>query len=508
MLTKPSKPLVSKPLGRLLAVIAGGLYPLGFAPFGFFSASLLSLAIYFYLIHDQSLKPALLLSALFGLAAFGVGVSWVYVSMVTFGNMIPAMAVIAVILFVGLLAIFPVLATLVHKIVFASVPPRLSILMIAPALWVLAEWLRGWVLTGFPWLSTGYSAIDTSLSAYAPVLGVTGLSAMVAFIAGALAAFRYRLSLVFVVLVVAVFAIPLIPQVKHISWTQASGNSLRVAAVQLNISLADKWRAGQAAVIRQAYLSESAAIEDVDLIVWPEGAIPQAINSLPIDYIDAMQSLPADILWGGVEVGSDGASDGQSDGQQFYNSAVLLNQDGTQFYRKQHLVPFGDYFPLQWLLAGLMESLQIPMSDFSAWQEDQLPLSSHGVPLQLTICYEDAFPVDWRHLTHASEVLVNISEDAWFGDSFAPHQRLEMARMRSMETGRPMVRVSNSGLSTFIGADGEIEQIAPQFEPAILRQKVNGMTGKTPYMRFGEWPTLAFLALVLFIAYIRRERSL
>ncbi len=503
MLTRTNKPLY-----WLLAVIAGGLYPLGFAPFGFFSASLLSLAIYFYLVHDQSLKPALILSALFGLTAFGLGVSWVYVSMVTFGNMIPAMAVIAVILFVGLLATFPVLATLVHKTVFASVQPRVSILVVAPALWVLAEWLRGWILTGFPWLSAGYSAIDTSLSAYAPVLGVTGLSAIVACVAGALAAFRYRLNLVLVVLVVAVFVIPVMPQVKNMSWTQASGKSLKVAAVQLNISLADKWRAGQAAVIRQAYLTESTAIDDVDLIVWPEGAIPQAINTLPLDYLAAMQALPADILWGGVEVNSDGARDGGSGEQKFYNSAVLLNQNGTQSYRKQHLVPFGDYFPLQWLLAGLMESLQIPMSDFSAWQKDQPPLSSHGVPLQLSICYEDAFPADWRHLTHASEVLVNISEDAWFGDSFAPHQRLEMARMRSLETGRPMVRVSNSGLSTFIGADGEVEQIAPQFEPAVLRQQVKGMTGTTPYMRFGEWPTLAFLALLLFIAYIRRERSL
>ncbi|MEE9446554.1 MAG: apolipoprotein N-acyltransferase, partial [Arenicellales bacterium] len=280
-------------------------------------------------------------------------------------------------------------------------------------------------------------------------------------------------------------------------WTEQVGAPLEVALVQADIPLSVKWQAKNRENLMQTYLAASRAVIDADLIVWPEGALPMVLDDIPEDYINDLRALDADVAFGAIE---------RKEGR-LYNGISLLSEQNDQQYRKQHLVPFGEFFPLKWLLGGLFETLQIPMSDFTGFNEAQSNFSIKGIKILPTICYEDAFPEDWRAQVADSNMILNISEDAWFGDSFAPHQRLQMAQMRAIEFQRPMIRVSNSGLSTVINDDGSVDQLSPQFQPALFSAPVFPMQGQTPYTRYGLWPLWGLSLALLVFAYVRQKRK-
>ncbi len=480
---------------QFAALLAGVVYPFGFAPFSIWPLAILSVAGLFYLVSTQE-KPALN-GFIYGLGAFGVGISWVYVSMVNFGNMPIALAVLAVIIFVAVLSCF----TSLFGFLAARNRTLFHLLLVMPALWVISEALRGWVLTGLPWLLLGYASIDSPLAGWAPIAGVMGNSFILAMLAGALVCSvlnpaRRVLSIAIVVVLVLIGM-----GLSKVDWATPTEKQLAVALVQRNISLAQKWQPGQAAIIREDYLTVSQAIPDTDLIVWPEAAIPQVLDRVPQEYYARLRQLPGQLALGGVE------SKIVENQRALYNSLVVLGGNRPQTYRKQHLVPYGEYFPLKWLVGWLMEKLQIPMSNFSSWKTSQAPLSVNGVLLAPTICYEDAFPEEWREVAGQSDVLLNISEDAWFGNSFAPHQRLEMARFRALEMARPMIRVSNSGLSALIDDRGAVRAISPQFQPYVLQGQVEGKSGLTWYVKWGRWPLYLFVSLLLLIAVVLNKQS-
>ena len=483
-----------------LALVAGALYPLSFAPLNLAPLAPLSLAILFFVWRCASAREAGVLGFVFGLATFAVGISWVYVSLHQYGNMPAPLAAVAVIIFAGLMAVYPALAGW-GQACFRPLSPAMRCITVMPALWVAGEWLRGTLLSGFPWLYLGYSQVDTPLASLLPLVGALGVSLWGALAGGALLLVvmqkgRERTGALAVLAVLAIgVALSRIPV-----FVQAVGEPIEVAVIQNNISLKDKWQSGQAHVIATRYFEASRPLSGVDLIVWPEGALPAYLDQISAGFLNALHQHPSDFLIGLLE-----RSDRVA-GSDYYNAALGIGEQ-TSLYRKHQLVPFGEYLPLAPLLGWLLDYLKIPMSDFSAGPGQQAPLPLAGQQIGVSICYEDAFSTRINTALPDATVLANLSEDAWFGDSLAPHQRLQMARARALETGRPMIRSSNNGLSSLIGPDGVVNALAPQFETAVVRGTVQPMTGLTPAVRYGNLPAGLGCLFLLGIGLWRRKAA-
>jgi apolipoprotein N-acyltransferase len=282
--------------------------------------------------------------------------------------------------------------------------------------------------------------------------------------------------------------------VEGITWVEPKGEPVKIALVQGNISLAEKWHVDGRSGILKRYMDLSDNT-NADLIVWPEAAVPLYADELPESFWRRLKDHPADFVIGILERRKDAA------GEKLYNSVAGVG-NSLSFYRKRHLVPFGEFLPLSSFLEWLLNYLHIPMSDFSSWPGAQPPLTAAGIPLGVSICYEDAFPEDVRAMLPDATLLVNVSEDAWFGDSLGPHQRLQMAQMRAVEMGRPMVRAGNTGVSAVIDHRGEISARSPQFTETVLQDTVQPMTGTTLYVRFGNLIMIVLVVLGLGVAMV------
>jgi apolipoprotein N-acyltransferase len=266
------------------------------------------------------------------------------------------------------------------------------------------------------------------------------------------------------------------------------------------VALREKWsRAHQPRIVAN-YLAASLAAT-TDLVVWPEAAVPWFLDELPPEILDRLRGARADIVFGVLE------RQGSGTAPRIYNSVVAINDSGLGLYRKRHLVPFGEFLPLKPMLGWLLDVLHIPMSDFDRWGAEPQPLQAAGVELGVSVCYEDAFPADVRASLPRAQVLLNVSEDAWFGDSLAPHQRLQMARLRAREAGRDLLRAANTGPSAVINHRGAVTARTPQFTPVVLPAEFQPRTGTTPYVRFGEWPVLLLCAGLLVLCAVVGKRE-
>jgi apolipoprotein N-acyltransferase len=474
-----------------LALVAGACLPLGFAPFELSPIAILAPAALFLLWLEADAARAARRGFLFGLGMFGVGVSWVYVSMHNFGNMAAPLAAFATLLLVAGLALYPALLGFVQARMRGS-NDVVHIALVLPALWTLFEWWRGWFLTGFPWLNLGYSQAGTWLAGYAPWLGVYGVSLFAAVSAGliALAVHERHRWLPVAAMFAAVWALGW--AVGKVDWSQPAGEPLRVALVQGNTPLARKWRPEERPRIIERYLALSDAARDARLIVWPEAAAP--------GYLHQLETLIATLETRSRERGADfvfGAIEGNA--RTYYNSVAAVGAT-PGVYRKRHLVPFGEFLPLPYLFGWIIDSMQIPMSNFTAGDADKPLLTAAGQALGVSVCYEDAFGEEVIRALPEATMLVNLSEDAWFGDSLAPHQRVQMARLRALETARPMLRAANTGPSVAIDHRGRVLARSAQFVPTVLDAEVQPMSGRTPYVLWGNWTVVSSLALLLFLA--------
>jgi apolipoprotein N-acyltransferase len=486
-----------------VALVAGAVLPFGFAPFGVWPLAWLAPAVLFLLWIEGVPARAAWRGFLFGLGMFGVGVSWVYVSLHDFGHMPVPLAAFATLLLVAGLALYPTLLGWLQARFLDRARAR-HLWLALPALWTLFEWWRGWFLTGFPWLNLGYSQSDTWLAGYAPWAGVYGVSLASALIAGWLAYFwrapekflRRILPALLAILAGGWLA-------GRVEWTEPAGAPIEAALVQGNVPLAIKWQPAYRESILERYRALSTRAPQARLVVWPEAAIPARLDEVDPRYLAALRedgaARGADFLIGAVE----------GDGRSVYNSVVVLGES-TTVYRKQHLVPFGEFLPWPGVFRWLIDSLRIPMSDFSRGPADPPPLTAAGQRLGVSVCYEDAFGEELIRALPAATLLVNVSEDAWFGDSFAPHQRLQMARLRALEAGRPMLRAANTGPSAAIDHRGQVLARTPQFQAAALAVAVEPRRGATPYARAGNVPLVALLMVLVGIVVgfgrIKRER--
>lgn len=484
-------------LADVTAGAAGLLLPLAFSPFNLFPLAILAPALLF--ISWQAAAPgrAAFRGFLFGLGMFGLGVSWVYVSMHRYGNMPAPLAAFAVFLFVAGLSLYPTLYGWLQARFFSRSGWRRSLLVL-PALWVLFEWVRGWFLTGFPWLHLGYSQVATPLAGYAPWLGVYGISFVCALGAALLAAGVQAPARLLGIYSPLFLVIALGGWIAGtVDWTEPAGKPLRVALIQGNVPLASKWRPENRGAIMNRYFELSAKAPPSDLIVWPESALPMSLDEIDSGYLGNLRRLSqtagVDFLIGVIEREKNG---------RYYNSVVSIGSQPS-VYRKQHLVPFGEYPPLDPLFRWLMRSLQIPMSDFSAGSADQLPITAAGHKIGVSVCYEDAFGEEVIRTLPEATLLVNVSEDAWFGDSIGPHQRLQMARMRALETGRPLLRVDNTGLSAAIDHRGVLLARSPQFQVHTLTATVQPMQGATSFVRHGNYPIVLAMLLLVIIGVLK-----
>ncbi len=481
-------------LGDFLAMIAGASLPLSFAPYSLFPIAILSPALLFFLWQNISAKRAFWRGWLYGVSLFSVGTSWVYISFYQFGGVSLPIAIILTALFVLVLATYPALlgAALTH---FFPQNSSSKLLILLPATWTLMEWLRGWLFTGFPWLSLGYSQIDSPLNGFAPIFGVYGVSWIVALSASILVfAFQsnFKNQLIALAVLVTIWGSGWLLSTR--SWTQPIDKPLKIALVQGNIPQEFKWLQGNQIPSMQRYLNLSKGNRDADIIIWPETSIPLFYNDLQLYMPDFLNSLAAehqnydtDFLIGIPVLKEDG---------RYFNSVASI---GTEpgFYYKQHLVPFGEYIPFQIILGNLFKLLNVPMSEFSAGTGEQTTLKSAGQIIGISICYEDAFGELVRKSLPTAKILVNVSNDAWFGKSIAPYQHLEMARMRALETGRYLLRATNTGISAVINAKGKITKQAPQFKIITLRANAQPYEGITPYVRFGNRILLSLLLLIV-----------
>ena len=488
------------------AFVAGSSLPFAFSPFELFPLAVVAPALLFLVWQAVSPGRAAFRGFLFGLGMFGVGVSWVYVSMHHYGNMPAPLAGFAVLLFVAGLSIYPALVGWVQGRFFPN-PGAWHYILVIPALWVLSEWTRGWFLSGFPWLHLGYSQVATPLAGYAPWLGVYGVSFFCAVSAGLLAGGLRAPAIFFRRLFPAFVLIWIVGWIaEQAEWVRPVDGPLRASLIQANVPLGSKWKPDNRRDIMERYMTLSAEAPRSDLIVWPESAIPAYLDEIDSGYLDnlrrAGRTADVDYLIGVVER--------DRDKRRYYNAVISIGPS-PGLYRKRHLVPFGEYPPLDPLFRWLMRNLQIPMSDFSPGPPVQPPLSAAGQPIGVSVCYEDAFGEEVIRSLPQASLLVNVSEDAWFGDSIAPHQRLQMARMRALETGRPMLRAANTGPSAVIDHRGVVVARSTQFQVQVLSAQVQPMQGVTPYISYGNWPVVVLLALVAGSAFWRsrtyRRRS-
>ena len=480
---------------------AGAALPLAFAPFGLFPVAFASLATLFLAWREcRTPRRAFLRGWLFGIGSFGAGISWVYESF-GFANVPGALAFVLTVSLIGCLALYPaVLGWIVARVApdGSAGPPRRRggdaplLLAVYPAAWTLWEWLRGWAFTGLPWLQVGYSQIDGPASGWLPVIGAYGTGALAALAAGSLAWVLVRRDRrAWAVLGAAAVLWGAGAVLVRVDWVHPAGRPLAVAIVQGNVAQDRKWHPEMRAPTLERYATLTREHFDADLVVWPESATPA--------FLDTLEEFTRGIRAEAVERGSavlTGAPVRDAPGGPYLNGVVMLGPDPGIYY-KRRLVPFGEYLPFGPVLRPGLEALGIRMADFSPGPREQTPIRLGPHPLGVSICYEIAFSAVVRLDLPQAALLVTVSNDAWFGDSIGPHQHLEIARVRAAETGRWLVRATNTGLSAVVSPRGEIRARLPQFEIAAGTFEVVPMRGETPYVRIGDAPIVVALAVWL-----------
>ncbi len=483
------------------AFLLGALQSLAFAPFELAPLGPGCLALLWLLWRGVLPRRAAAIGFGFGAGLFLAGTYWLYTSIHVFGK---APLALAILLMLGLVAIMGAYAALLGWLLARYAPARghWRELALTPAAWVLMEWFRGWFLSGFPWLAIGYSQLDTPLAGFAPLVGVYGVSFAAAVTAGALvtaldgrrAARLWPLALV-ALLWASGFALT------RVDWTRPSGAPLTVAIVQGAIPQDLKWLEDNREHTLEVYRGLTQQALGARLVIWPESALPmlyhEAVPVLAEIYRDA-RARGSDLVLGLVRYDFQNA--------QYRNGLVALG-DEEEWYYKRRLVPFGEFFPVPPFVRAWMRLKSLAYVDFMAGAADQGPLDAAGQKLGATICYEDAYAVEQLEVLKSATLLVNVSNDAWFGDSTAPHQHLQITRMRALEAGRWMIRGTNNGVSALIDPHGRVAARSRQFEPEVLKGSVVPYSGLTPYARWRNGPVLGTCLGLLALGALRRRRA-
>jgi apolipoprotein N-acyltransferase len=498
--------------GLALAGLAGAVTVFGYAPFGWAGLPIVTLAVLFGLWHRAPrARDAAWLGFAFGAGLFGAGVSWLFIALQTFGGMPAPLAAVAIAGLVAFLSLYPALAGWIA--VRWTAPNSLARLLAAASAFVLAEWLRGYLFTGFPWLAAGYSQLpDSPLVGFAPVggvwlvsLAVTHVAALLVHAVDAIETGRWRIVLGCAIGAAAIAMTGAAS--RGIEWTTPSGEPLPVSLVQGNVAQDLKF---DAAFREQTFAlyQDLAKTARGRLIVLPESTFPMFADEVPADVVETLANTAkargGELLFGVFVVEAPAPG---SDEPRIYNSVVSVGSERTGLYRKRHLVPFGETIPAKPLVGWVMRNLlAIPIGDQARGPETQAPFPVGAEKIAVNICYEDAFGDELRAAARDATLLVNVTNDAWYGRSIAARQHNQIAAMRAIELGRPMLRATNTGITSAIGHDGRVLAELPWFTRGVLEVAIAGRRGETPYLRFGDAIALA-AALALLALAIARGRS-
>ena len=495
-------------LPAILAALLGVATTCSFAPFNLPLLPIATLAALIFLWRRFPSKfDSTTIGLAFGLSYFYIGINWVYVSLHDFGGMPAALAVFCTFLLSLYLATYSALVGFFQARIGAR--GWLQTILVIPSLWALAEWLRGWLMTGFPWLSVGYAQVAGGpFAGYAPLLGVYGLSLLTVVAAGllvnlfaALLARDVRAASSAVLVIAILFGANI--SLARIDWTSPLGAPISVSLLQGNITQDIKWKPETVTTTLTTYRDLTLASKS-KLIVLPETAFPIFLEQMPEEYLEEFnehaKKLDGDLLVGVPE------STGPT---TYHNSVVSFGVSPRQTYRKTHLVPFSEFIPFKWLIGWVYDDLlHMPLADFTAGDIDQKPFAVAGQKIAMTNCYEDLFGEEVIRKLPEATMLANVSNDAWFGRSWGPQQHVQIAQMRALETGRYLLRATNTGVTAIIDHKGRILSRAPEFTTTALNGAAQGFAGMTPYARYGNFVVVTgSILMLLFAVALRTRRS-
>jgi apolipoprotein N-acyltransferase len=487
---------------KFLALFASGsLLPLSLAPFYYWPIAILCIAVLFRTLQYQTVEQALVKSAVFGFGMFFAGVSWVYVSIHDHGFIPAPLALIATTLF----CLFIALLFALPFALSALIPQRSGSWLIGlPAIWVLSEWFRSWILTGFPWLYSGYIHTETWLNGWAPIGGVLWLSFITALAAATLSQLtqphrnQRSVKVAFLAITLTVVSGYFLQQIR---WTEPTGKNLSVVLVQPNIDQNKKWTHSERQGILQQLQAQTQPHWGADMIIWPEAAIPatpQYVSNFLVE-VDRQAKVNQTALLTGIPTYDAGS-------QSYFNSVLALGATQGQ-YDKTRLVPFGEYVPIQSLLRGMIKFFDLPMSSFSLGAANQPLLNVAGEKIATAICYEIVYPNLVASMARDATVILTVSNDAWFGRSIAPRQHMQMARMRALENAKPMMRSTSNGVTALVNYRGVITARIEQFTATELSGHIAPRTGQTIFSQTGSWPTVIMCLLLCGGLIIRKQIS-
>lgn len=503
-------------LNHWLCFLSGFFLVFAYAPFSYWWLALILPSIVLHQVSHAPPKVAAKKMVLFAFGWFSSGISWVHVSIDQFGGLPLIVSLLLMLALCAYLAIFPALAGYLTALLSKNKQVNLWLL---PSIWLFCEYLRSVVLTGFPWLSLGYSQIDSPLASFAPVIGEVGITAIillvnilwvkiyVSYSAQLKKTKQQRIndsnntSLIYpIAMVVSIALISFL--LSQVTWSKITGKTAKVALIQGNIAQSIKWQPEQEWPTMLKYLDLTRVNYDADLIVWPESAIP-ALEPAIQDYLSTVNRSA--ILNNSAII--TGLINYNFESKEYFNALLVLGKKNTDDeqgyyynhsnrYYKNHLLPIGEFVPFQEWLRPLAPLFNLPMSSFTAGNYVQPNLVANNLHILPLNCFEIAFPTQLAaNLTDKTDMILTVSNDAWFGDSHGPHQHFEIARMRALEFGRPLIRATNNGVTGIINHLGEVTAIAPQFEEVVLKGNVEFVTGDTPY---SQWPNLILWLMILF----------
>lgn len=502
---------------------AAGLIPAAFLPY----VQLFSLGILFYgLMQTHYTKQAIKYTLVFGLAYFCSGIYWLYISMNTYGHIPGILAAGAVFLLALYLCLYPVLVATLYK--WLDLRPRFFSAFLLAAAWALGEWLRATIFTGFPWLSISYAHVDGPLSAFAPLVGAYGVSFTAALIAALLALVVQHIAhkkQVTLYLGTVAFILVMGVLLKPIQWSSPVGAAVSIRLIQGNIDQTEKFNPSTMFEsmwenFELALLPPSDSENPPRVVIFPETIVPNFQNRMDPQFwqsvINMATAQQTTFFIGAPYFAESGDKpyfansileiNGQTQLDDLYNDSPRLAR-----YDKQHLVPFGEFIPygFRWFV----DAMGIPLGDFNRGNQRQQNFIVGDHVFAPNICYEDIFgeellPALFPHQENpGASILFNVSNLAWFGNTYALGQHLQMARMRSQETARPMLRATNTGATASINPHGDIVSALPHAVPGILDVMVQGMEGYTPYARAGDLPILLLISLILLMGLGRKYKK-
>lgn len=476
----------------LRAFLSGLILPLSFAPFHLPGAAILSLALFYAQLRSNRSHYAFSNGLFFGLGFFGFGTSWVFVSIHQYGNLNSFISAFITLLFLLYLSLFPALMAFTFRKLDREEPSLLSCLLFS-SLWILFEHFRSTFLSGFPWLQLGFGQFDAPNKYLLPIIGVYGVGFLTCFNAALLTtsiqqrgAKRHLLLSAFVLLLIAPSLL------KTLKWSQENANPISVGIIQANLSMRDKWDETLFWQLLERYKKDTKQLLGTKLIVMPESAIP-----LPPSYIsDFLADIDTQAKRTGSAIMLGIPKPTSVDENYFFNALISLGlAKGT--YLKQHLVPFGEYIPAPF--QALSNWLAIPEANLKPGKKNQPLVKVQHYSIATLICYELGYGELLRRQLPKAQWIVSISDAGWFGHSLAMYQQLQMAQVRSLQTARYQVVANNDGLSSIINSQGEITSTLPAFSAGLLRAELFPASGMTPWVYFGNLPSLSFCIIFVLL---------